>query len=102
MNKHQNKNDQKLKSINLVENKNNGAKNNLEKLDEKNENLDEKIENETGERNDVRIMNFFFFFFLCFSCETSFVDDGGIVLESTSPFSMSRSSVCFWCMLSAF
>ena len=57
MNKHQNKNDQRLKSIYLVESKNDGAKNNLEKLDEENENLDEKIENETGERNDERIMN---------------------------------------------
>ena len=52
MNKHQNKNDQRVKSIYLVENKNNGAKNNLKKIDEENENLDEKIENETGERND--------------------------------------------------
>jgi uncharacterized protein YigE (DUF2233 family) len=40
-----------------VENKNNVAKNNLEKLDEENENLDEKIENETGERNDEGIIN---------------------------------------------
>jgi hypothetical protein len=57
MNKHQNKNDQRVKSIYLVENKNNVAKNNLEKLDEENENLDEKIENETGERNDEGIIN---------------------------------------------
>ena len=37
--------------------KNNCAKNNLEKLDEENENIDKKIENETGERNNGRIMN---------------------------------------------
>jgi hypothetical protein len=52
MNKHQNKNDHRVEPIYLAENKNNGAKNNLEKLDE-----DEKIENKTGERNDERIMN---------------------------------------------
>ena len=57
MNKHQSKNDHRVESIYLVENKNNGAKNNVEKLNEENENLDEKIENETGERNDERIMN---------------------------------------------
>ena len=39
-------------------NKNNCAKNNLEKLDEENENIDKKIENETGERNNGRIMNY--------------------------------------------
>jgi len=57
MNKHRNKNDQRVKSIYLEGSKNNCAKNNLEKLDEENENIDEKIENETGERNDGRIMN---------------------------------------------
>jgi hypothetical protein len=41
-----------------VGNKNNCAKNNLEKLDEENENIDKKIENETGERNNGRIMNY--------------------------------------------
>jgi hypothetical protein len=58
MNKHQNKNDQRVKSIYLVESKNNGAKNNLEKLDEENENLDEKMENKTGERNDENSKSF--------------------------------------------
>jgi TfoX/Sxy family transcriptional regulator of competence genes len=58
MNKHQNKNDQRVKSIYLVENKNNCAKNNLEKLDEENENLDEKMENKTGERNDENSKSF--------------------------------------------
>ena len=57
MNEQQNKNGQRAKSIYLEGNKNNCAKNNLEKLDEENENFDEKIENETGERNDGRIMN---------------------------------------------